>query len=60
MIFSKDPITVAYTVEKCDNCGLIKKRKFSEGDVLFSNTTKCSSCEGMLVIEKIFGETMEQ
>lgn len=59
-MFSKDKITVAYTVEKCNKCGFIKKRKFSEGDVLFSHISNCSSCDGMLVIEKIFGETIEQ
>ena len=60
MIFSKEEITVAYTVEKCDKCGMIRKRKFSEGDVLFSKSSKCSSCDESTTIEKIFGETIEQ
>ena len=59
MIFKKEKITVAYTVEKCQNCGLLKKRKFSEGDVLFSEVSKCSSCDGVICIEKIFGEILE-
>jgi len=60
MIFSKKKITIAYTVEKCTKCQMLRKRKFSEGDVLFSESSKCSSCDGVTVIEKIFGETLEQ
>lgn len=59
-MFSKERITVAYTVEKCNNCGMQKKRKFSTGDVLFSKVSKCDSCNGSVIIEKIFGETVEQ
>lgn len=59
-MFSKERITVAYTVEKCSNCGMQKKRKFSPGDVLFSKVSKCDSCNGSVIIEKIFGETVEQ
>ena len=60
MIFSKKKITLEYTVEKCKKCHTIKKRKFSNGDVLFAESSKCSSCDGMMQIEKIFGETLEQ
>ncbi|MGH1521959.1 MAG: hypothetical protein ACRBB2_06285 [Nitrosopumilus sp.] len=60
MIFSKKKITIAYTVEKCKNCGMIKKRKFSEGDILFTTSSKCNSCHEQTFIEKIFGETLEQ
>ena len=59
-MFSKEKITVAYTVEKCEKCGMQKKRKFSKGDVLFAKISKCNSCDGMAVIDKIFGETLEQ
>lgn len=59
-MFSKEKITVAYTVEKCEKCGMQKKRKFSEGDVLFAQISKCNSCDGVTVIDKIFGETMER
>lgn len=58
-MFSKEKITVAYTLEKCPLCGMERKREFREGDVLFSKTAKCNSCEGMAAIEKIFGETLE-
>ena len=60
MIFSKEKITIAYTVEKCRSCKMERKRKFKEGDLLFSETGKCNSCEGIMSIEKIFGETIEQ
>lgn len=60
MIFSKKKITTAYTAEKCSECGLIKKRKFSAGDVLFAESSDCTSCGKRTFIEKIFGETIEQ
>ena len=60
MIFSKKKITTAYAVEKCKKCGMLRKRKFTEGDILFSESSKCTSCDGMTIIEKIFGETIEQ
>ncbi len=60
MIFSKKKITIAYAVEKCKKCGMLRKRKFTEGDILFSESSKCTSCDGMARIEKIFGESIEQ
>jgi len=60
MIFSKKKITIAYTIEKCKKCGMLRKRKFMEGDILFSESSQCTSCDGMTSIEKIFGETMGQ
>ncbi len=59
MIFSKKKITIAYAVEKCKKCGMLRKRKFMEGDILFSESSKCVSCDGMTSIEKIFGEIIE-
>ncbi len=59
MIFSKEKITIAYTVEKCFQCGTERKREFVEGDVLFTKTIKCNSCDNMVVIDKIFGEIIE-
>ncbi len=58
-MFSKEKITTAYTIEKCKKCGMLRKRKFTEGDVLFAESSKCNSCDGMSNIEKIFGETLE-
>lgn len=59
-MFSKEKIIHAYTVEECNQCNLERKRKFKEGDFLFAQTSKCDSCNGMTVIEKIFGETIEK
>lgn len=59
-MFSKKKITIAYSVEKCIKCGMLRKRKFTEGDVLFTKSSKCNSCDGLTSIEKIFGETIEQ
>ena len=60
MIFSKKKIIVAYTVEQCIECEMLTKRKFREGDVLFAESSKCSSCGDQTRIEKIFGESFEQ
>ncbi|MFZ8922296.1 MAG: hypothetical protein ACO2Y5_05875 [Nitrosopumilaceae archaeon] len=60
MIFSKEKIVIAYTIEKCKSCNLERKRKFKEGDYLFAESSKCDSCDGVMQIEKIFGETIEQ
>ena len=58
-MFSKKKIVIAYTVEKCTKCGMLRKRKFAEGDVLFAESSNCASCDGMTSIEKIFGEIIE-
>ena len=60
MMFSKKKTIIAYSVEKCAKCGMLRKRKFIEGDVLFAKTSKCNSCDGVATIDKIFGETIEQ
>jgi len=57
-MFSKKKIVIAYTVEKCKKCGMMRKRKFTEGDVLFTESSNCASCDGMTSVEKIFGETI--
>lgn len=59
-MFSKEKIIIAYTIEKCKKCNLERKRKYCEGDFLFTETSKCDSCDGITVIEKIFGETIEK
>jgi len=58
-MFSKEKTIFAYAVEKCNSCNLERKRKFREGDFLFAETSKCNSCDGLLAIEKIFGESIE-
>ncbi len=58
MIFrKKDETIVPFTIEQCNSCNAISKRKFKEGDFIFKNTDKCSSCDGQMLIAKIFGET---
>lgn len=59
-MFSKEKTVVAYTVEKCKSCEMERKRNFKDGDYLFVETSKCNSCEGILQIEKIFGESIEK
>ena len=59
-MFSKKKIITVYAVEKCKKCGMLRKRKFTDGDVLFCESSKCVSCDGMTSIEKIFGETIDQ
>ncbi|MDX1596295.1 MAG: hypothetical protein R3327_05080 [Nitrosopumilaceae archaeon] len=60
MIFSKEKITLEFTIEKCDKCDKEVKRKFVDGDSLFKKLSKCSSCEGVMIIDKIFSETIEK
>ncbi len=58
MIFSKkEEIVTPYTVEQCNSCKAISKRKFIRGDYVFKNTESCKSCNGQTLIIKIFGET---
>ncbi len=59
-MFSKEKTILAFTVEKCNKCNLERKRKFKEGDFLFTETSKCDSCDGITILDKIFGETVEQ
>ena len=60
MIFSKEEIILAYTVEKCPKCEKLNRRDFCEGDILFNSSSKCISCNGITTIEKIYGETLQK
>ena len=60
MIFSKEKTTLAYTIEKCPKCEKLHKRDFSEGDILFTISSKCTFCDVITTIEKIFGEILER
>ena len=42
MIFSKEEIILAYTIEKCPKCEKFHKRDFSEGDILFNTSSTVS------------------
>jgi hypothetical protein len=44
---------------ECDSCKILKKRKFSDGDVVFSTPESCSECDGKMLITKIFGIIMD-
>jgi hypothetical protein len=59
-MFEKEKITIAYSVEKCKLCNNELKRKFQDGDFLFTETSKCALCDGKMAIEKIFGETIDK
>jgi hypothetical protein len=62
MIFSrkKKEIINPYTVEQCNSCNAILKRKFTEGDSVFKKTNTCTSCNnGQMMISKIFGEVVK-
>lgn len=60
MIFSKkEKQLVAYTIEKCPSCNKESKRKFKQGDYLFVESSKCSSCNIPMNITKIFGEPIK-
>ncbi len=60
MIFSKKKeVFDPYTVEQCNSCNVISKRKFKDGDFIFKNLEKCSKCDGTMMITKIFGELIK-
>lgn len=59
MIFSKkEKELIAYTVEQCPSCKNELKRKFKEGDVVFTESSTCA-CGSKMRIAKIFGEPIE-
>ncbi len=62
MIFfrKKEEVIDPYTMEKCNNCNAVSKRKFREGDYVFKVMEKCSSCNiGQMMITQIFGEVLK-
>ena len=56
----KNEIVNAYTLQQCDSCKEQSKRKFSDGDYVFKEISKCTSCNGQIIITKIFGEFLTQ
>ena len=54
----KNEIVTAYTIQQCHSCKEQSKRKFSDGDYVFKEISKCSSCEGQIMVAKIFGESL--
>ena len=56
---SENKLTTCYTFLKCNSCQFSKKRKFSNGDIVFSSPENCSECDEKMMITKIFGVTMD-
>ena len=54
----KNKIVTAYTIQQCNSCKEQSKRKFSDGDYVFKEISKCSSCDGQIIVAKIFGESL--
>ena len=57
---NKNEIVNAYTLQQCDTCKEQSKRKFSDEDYVFKEISKCSSCNGQVIITRIFGESLTQ
>ena len=56
----KNKIITAYTLQQCNSCKEQSKQKFTEGDYVFQEISKSSSCDGQVVVTKIFGESLTQ
>ena len=56
---TENKLTTCYTFLECVSCKLSKKRKFTDGDIVFSTPEGCSECNGKMLITKIFGVTMD-
>ena len=56
---SKNKLTTCYTSLECNSCKILKKRKFTDGDFVFSSSENCFDCDGKMMITKIFGITMD-
>ena len=54
----KNEIVTAYTIQQCSSCKEQSKQKFSGGDYVFKEISKCSSCDGQIIVAKIFGESL--
>ena len=54
----KNGIITAYTIQQCNSCKEQSKQKFSDGDYVFKEISKCSSCDGQIIVAKIFGESL--
>ena len=57
---NKNEIVNAYTLQQCNTCKEQSKRKFSDEDYVFKEMSKCSSCDGQIIITRIFGESLTQ
>jgi len=57
---NKNEIVTEYTLLQCNSCKEQSKQKFSDGDYVFKESSKCSSCDGQVIITRIFGEYLTQ
>ena len=55
---NKNEIVTAYTLLQCNSCKEQSKQKFFDGDSVFKEISKCSSCDGQIIITRIFGESL--
>jgi len=55
---SEKKFITCYTVLECKSCKKSITRKFESGDIVFNTIGDCDNCNGNLIIEKIFGETI--
>ena len=55
---SEKIFTTCYTVLECKSCSKSITRKFNDGDIVFQKIGDCDDCKGVLLIWKIFGETI--
>ena len=46
----KNEIITAYTIQQCNSCKEQSKQKFSDGDYVFKEISKCSSCDGQIIV----------
>ena len=56
----KNEIITAYTIQQCSSSKEQSKQKFSDGDYVFKEISKCSSCDGQIIVAKIFGESLSR
>ena len=54
----KNEIVTASPIQQCNSCKEQSKQKFSDGDYVFKQISKCSSCDGQIMVAKIFGESL--
>ena len=57
---NKNEIVTAYTLLQCNSCQEQSKQKFSDGDYVFKEISNCSSCDGQIIITRIYGESLTQ
>ena len=58
MMSNKIEIVTAYSLQQCNSCKEQSKQKFSDGDYVFKEISKCSSCDGQIIVTKNFGESL--